>query len=177
MSETNNTVIHTHIRPATPDDAHTIFELIVALAEYERLSHMLEVTPQKVHEQLFGAHPGAQAVIAEVVDAQGQTHKAGFALFFSNFSTFLCKPGLYLEDLFVLPQWRSHGIGKALLSHLASIAVERRYARFEWCVLNWNKPAIGFYEAAGAQVLDDWRICRVTGDALTALAQGQGKMD
>lgn len=161
-----------HIRPATPDDVNTIQELILALAEYEKLTHMVKSTPEMLHTQLFGPRPAAEAVIAEIQDQQQQVHRVGFALFFPNFSTFLAQPGLYLEDLFVLPQWRGYGIGKALLQHLAGIAVERNYGRFEWSVLDWNQPAIDFYHAAGAQMMQEWRICRVTGEALQTLAKG-----
>lgn len=156
------------IRPATPADCETLFRLISALAEYEKLTHLVEATPQKLDDALFGATPHAEAVIVEV-DTDSAKQAVGFALFFHNFSTFLAKPGLYLEDLFVDPAWRGHGLGKALLKHLAGIAVERGCGRFEWSVLDWNQPSIDFYEAMGADVMPDWRICRVTGDALTKL--------
>lgn len=169
------------IRAATTNDTQAIYDMICALAEYEKLSHLLEITPDKLHTQLFGENPGAQAIVAEAttLTPNGTNQKiappanccVGFALFFANFSTFLCKPGLYLEDLFVLPQWRKHGIGKALLTHLAQLAVERGYGRFEWSVLDWNQPAIDFYKACGAKILDEWHICRVDGDALTSLAK------
>ncbi|WP_179593558.1 GNAT family N-acetyltransferase [Cupriavidus plantarum] len=153
------------LRPATAADSATLFRLISALAEYEKLTHLVEATPEKIEQALFGERPHAEAVIAEVEGGQA----VGFALFFHNFSTFLAKPGLYLEDLFVEPAWRGHGIGKALLRHLASLAVARGCGRFEWSVLDWNQPSIDFYEAMGADVMPDWRICRVTGDALTRL--------
>ncbi len=156
------------IRPATPDDSATLFSLISDLAEYEKLTHLVEATPQKIRDALFGATPHAEAVIAEV-EQDGARHAVGFALFFHNFSTFLARPGLYLEDLFVEPAWRGHGLGKALLQHLAAIAVERGCGRFEWSVLDWNQPSIDFYRAMGADVMPDWRICRVTGDALSRL--------
>ena len=156
------------IRPATPADSTTLFRLISDLAEYEKLTHLVEATPQKLEDALFGATPHAEAVIVEV-DQAGAKHAVGFALFFHNFSTFLAKPGLYLEDLFVEPAWRGHGLGKALLRHLAALAVERGCGRFEWSVLDWNQPSIDFYQAMGADVMPDWRICRVTGDALTKL--------
>ena len=159
------------IRPAAPADVPTLVRLISALAEYEKLSHLLEVTPEKLHAQLFGERPPAEALVAEL-RPQGQAPvPAGFALFFTNFSTFLCKPGLYLEDLFVLPEHRGAGVGKALLRHLAGLAVERGCGRFEWSVLDWNEPAIRFYEAMGATLMTDWRICRVTGEALTQMAR------
>ena len=157
------------IRPATPADSDTLFRLISALAEYEKLTHLVEATPQKLGDALFGAKPHAEAVIVEV-DHDGVKRAVGFALFFHNFSTFLAKPGLYLEDLVVEPAWRGHGLGKALLKHLAALAVERGCGRFEWSVLDWNQPSIDFYQAMGADVMPDWRICRVTGEALKALS-------
>lgn len=160
------------IRPATPDDASTIFQLIYDLAEYERLPHMVEATPEKIRTQLFCDKPVARAVIAEVREAEDQQPQSvGFALFFNNFSTFLSQPGLYLEDLYVKPEWRGRGIGKALLKHLAGIAVETGCGRFEWSVLDWNQPAIDVYKGCGAQILEEWRICRVTGNALQTLAE------
>lgn len=156
------------IRPATLADSETLFRLISDLAEYEKLTHLVEATPQKIGDALFGAKPHAEAVIVEV-DQDGAKRAVGFALFFHNFSTFLAKPGLYLEDLFVEPAWRGHGLGKALLRHLAALAIERDCGRFEWSVLDWNQPSIDFYQAMGADVMPDWRICRVTGDALKAL--------
>lgn len=159
-----------HIRAAEPGDAALLCELITALAEYEKLTSMLDLSPAKLRTQLFGPKPAAEALIAEIADDNGQRHPAGFALYFQNFSTFLCRPGLYLEDLFVLPAWRRQGIGRALLSHLANIAVKRGYGRFEWSVLDWNQSAIDVYTAAGAELLPQWRICRVSGPALQALA-------
>jgi GNAT superfamily N-acetyltransferase len=153
------------IRPAQPADLPTIFQLIQALAEYEKLSDQVTGSIDQLQEHLFGQRPYAEAVLAEV---NGEV--AGFALFFLNYSTFLTQPGLYLEDLFVLPTFRRLGIGKALLSYLAKLTVERGYGRFEWSVLDWNAPAINFYETMGATVLPDWRICRVTGDTLEKLA-------
>ena len=158
------------LRPAEPRDLEALVRLIGALAAYEKLTHLLEATPEKLGAQLFGARPAAEALVAELPDGS----LTGFALHFSNFSTFLCKPGLYLEDLFVLPEHRGLGIGKALLIALAQLAVERGCGRFEWSVLDWNAPAIGFYESMGATVMPDWRICRVTGDALAAMAAAQG---
>lgn len=159
-----------HIRPAEPADVPTLVELITALAAYEKLTHLLEATPGKLHAQLFGPRPPAEALVADIGPA-GERRTVGFALFFTNFSTFLCKPGLYLEDLFVLPEHRGAGIGKALLKRLAALAVERGCGRFEWSVLDWNEPAIRFYEAMGATVMPDWRICRVTGEALQRVAR------
>jgi len=151
------------LRPATGADAPAIVGLIRELAVFEELEHLVEVTPESLHTHLFGARPVAEAVVAEI---DGRV--VAFALFFTNFSTFLGKPGLYLEDLYVQPAQRGTGLGKALLKHLGSIAVERGCGRFEWSVLDWNEEAIRFYERMGAAVLRDWHICRVTGDALEA---------
>jgi GNAT superfamily N-acetyltransferase len=150
-----------------PEDAPVILGLIRSLGEYEKLSHEVVATEEDLRTWLFGPHPAAEVVLA-YADAE----VAGFALFFHNFSTFLGRPGLYLEDLFVKPEWRGRGIGRRLLVHLASLAVERRYGRMEWSVLDWNEPALGFYRRLGARVLEDWRICRLTGDQLTRLASG-----
>lgn len=154
------------IRLATPADVATIFELIQALAEYEKLSQAVTGNPEALREHLFGERPYVEALIAE-----WESNTAGFALFFPNYSTFLTKPGLYLEDIFVLPEYRRNGIGKALLTHLAKLAVNRGAGRLEWSVLDWNEPAITFYEKMGAVMQQEWRICRVTGDALSNLAQ------
>ncbi len=154
------------LRPAEPRDVPALVGLITELAEFEHLEHLLRATPEALHPHLFGAKPVAEAVVAEVA---GQV--VGFALFFSNFSTFLAKPGLYLEDLYVQPAHRGRGLGGALLRHLAALAVARDYGRFEWSVLDWNVHAIGFYESMGASVMPEWRICRVTGDALLALGR------
>ena len=149
------------LRPAEPRDIAAIVALIGALAEFEQLTHLLQVTPDKLRPHLFGEKPTAEALVAE---SAGKV--VAFALFFTNFSTFLAQPGLYLEDLFVLPQARGQGIGAAMLTRLARLAVERGYGRFEWSVLDWNADAIRFYERMGATVLPDWRICRITGTAL-----------
>jgi len=154
------------IEPATERDVPLILRLIGGLAEYERLAHQVVATEAALRDTLFGPTPAAEVVIAHV---DGQP--AGFALWFHNYSTFLARPGLYLEDLFVLPEWRGHGVGRRLLSHLAGVAVERGCGRMEWAVLDWNEPAIGFYRKLGATVLEDWRICRLTGDTLAALAR------
>jgi GNAT superfamily N-acetyltransferase len=154
------------IERATPRDVPLILRLIKALAEYERMSDDVIATEDGLRETLFGARPSAEVVIAYDGNAP-----AGFALFFQNYSTFLGKPGLYLEDLFVAPEYRGRGYGKALLRHLASLAVERGCGRFEWSVLDWNEPAIGFYKKLGAQPMDAWTIFRVTGDALRKLAR------
>jgi GNAT superfamily N-acetyltransferase len=153
------------LRPAKPADVPVIFELIQALAEYEKLSSAVTGSAEALSEHLFGSRPYAEVIIAEYA---GQA--VGFALFFHNFSTFLTQPGIYLEDLFVLPQYRGLGVGKAILSYLAGLAVERGCGRLEWSVLDWNEPAIAFYRRMGAAVLPDWRICRVTGESLTHLA-------
>lgn len=155
----------TTIRLAKVEDCTLILAFIKALAEYEKLSHEVVATEQQLRETLFGAKPAAEVIIAEHAGKP-----VGFALFFHNYSTFLAKPGLYLEDLFVLPECRGTGIGKRLLSYLAKLAVERGCGRFEWSVLDWNQPAIDFYQAQGATLMHDWRITRVTGQALTALA-------
>ena len=153
------------LRPAQPVDVPEIFQLIQALAEYEKLSHDVVGNVDALKEHLFGSRAYAEVIIAEYA---GQA--VGFALFFHNYSTFLTQPGIYLEDLFVLPQYRGQGIGKAILSYLAAIAVERECGRLEWSVLDWNESAIAFYQRMGAAVLPDWRICRVTGDSLSQLA-------
>jgi GNAT superfamily N-acetyltransferase len=157
------------IRAARPDDVSTILSLIRALARYERLEHEFVGTEADLREHLFGARPRAEVLL---VEEGGQV--VAFALFFHNYSTFLCRPGLYLEDLFVLPEHRRNGHGRALLSELARLARERGCGRFEWAVLEWNEPAIAFYRSLGARMLEDWRILRVTGDALEALARGGG---
>jgi GNAT superfamily N-acetyltransferase len=157
------------LRPAEPRDVPAIAGLIEELALFEHLSHMLQLTPDKLHPHLFGDKPVVEALVGEVQYADGGTPEiCAFALFFTNFSTFLAKPGLYLEDLYVQPDHRRSGLGKRLLTRLAEIAVERDYGRFEWSVLDWNEDAIRFYEKMGAKVLPEWRICRLTGDALAA---------
>lgn len=153
------------LRSANPTDTATILRFIRLLAEYERLSHEAVATEADLAEHLFGPAPAAEVVLAE-----WHAEPVGFALFFRNFSTFLGKPGIYLEDLFVLPEHRGKGIGKALLVRLAQIAVERGYGRFEWSVLDWNTPAIEFYRAIGAVPMDEWTVQRVSGDALDSLA-------
>ena len=154
------------LRPATPADLPAIVALIRELAVFEKLEHLVVVTPESLGPQLFGPRPAAEAVVGEV---DGQV--VAFALFFTNFSTFLGRPGLYLEDLYVQPAHRGTGLGKALLAHLGALAVERGCGRFEWSVLDWNQRAIDFYQSMGATVLPDWRICRVAGDALSAFAR------
>jgi GNAT superfamily N-acetyltransferase len=156
------------IEPATSADTPTILRMITALAEYEKLAPEVVATEEGLRNALFGAKPYAEVVLAYI-----GTEPVGFALFFHNFSTFRGAPGLYLEDLFVDPQWRGRGVGRTLMAHLAAIAVERRCHRMEWSVLDWNESAIAFYRRAGARLLDDWRIFRLTGDALRALAGQQ----
>ena len=161
-----------NIRPARPDDVAAIVGLIAELAEFEKLTHLLEVTPERLHPHLFGERPVAEALVGEVgAGRSGGPQVVAFALFFTNFSTFLARPGLYLEDLYVRPEHRGTGLGKALLQALGALAVERGCGRFEWSVLDWNERAIRFYEGMGATVMPDWRICRITGDALQAFAR------
>ena len=152
------------IRAAVSTDVKAIFDLIIALAAYQELSHLMTGNSQALGEHLFGEKPYIEALVAEV---GGRI--VGFALFFANYSTFLTKPGIYLEDIFVLPDYRGQGIGKALLMAVAKIAVARDAGRLEWSVLDWNQPAIDFYEKMGARVLNEWQICRLTGTALTEL--------
>ena len=156
-----------NIRAAAPQDTPAIVGLIRELAEFEQLTHLLEVTPERLAEHLFGSRTAAECLVVEHGSAV-----IAFALFFHNFSTFLGKPGLYLEDLYVQPAHRGRGIGRALLVRLAALARERGCGRFEWSVLDWNANAIAFYEKVGATVMPDWRICRVTGEGLHRLAQG-----
>lgn len=153
------------LRLARSEDVERIFELIKALAEYEKLSHAVTGNAELLGEHLFGSEKYAEAIVVE-----WDSLIVGFGLFFSNYSTFLTKPGLYLEDLFILPEYRRKGIGKAILVYLAKLALERDAGRLEWAVLDWNTSAIDFYETMGADVKPDWRICRVTGDSLVKLA-------
>lgn len=156
------------IRDAEPADVELIFSLIVELADYERARGRVVGTPALLAESLFGRDAVAEAVIAEV---GGQT--AGFALWFRTFSTWLCRPGLWLEDLYVSPNQRRGGVGRALLTHIARIAVQRGYGRVEWSALHWNTPALDFYEAHGAEVLHEWRVHRLEGEALARMAGGE----
>ena len=155
------------IRPATPDDVPTIARLIRDLAEYERLAHKVMLKESDLREHLFGAKRYAEVLMAEEGNAA-----AGFALFFTNYSTFRGRPGIYLEDLFVVPEHRGKGHGKALLKELAKLAVERDFCRVEWSVLNWNTPSIEFYKLLGAVPMDEWSVYRLMDDALTKLATG-----
>jgi GNAT superfamily N-acetyltransferase len=154
------------IRPATSEDVPVILELVRGLADYERLSHLVSATEDGVRDALFGEHPGAEVVLA----FEGET-VVGFAVYFHNFSTFLGCKGLWLEDLFVKPQHRRRGYGKALLLHVARIAHQRGCGRFEWAALDWNTPAWEFYRALGAVPLEDWTMFRVTGETLEKLAR------
>lgn len=153
------------IVPATERDTSTILSLIKGLAEYERKADDVEATEDDIRESLFGEWPGAEVVLAYV-----GRDLAGFALFFHNYSTFLGRRGLYLEDLFVLPAYRSRGVGRRLMSHLARIALERKCGRMEWWVLDWNESAIKFYKSIGAVAMDEWTVYRLGGDALARLA-------
>ncbi|MDB9474230.1 GNAT family N-acetyltransferase [Dolichospermum circinale] len=153
------------VRFAQVSDVITLFQLIQGLAEYEKLSHAVIGNAEALKDHLFGSPKYVDAIIAEI---DGQA--VGFAIFFHNYSTFLTKPGIYLEDIFVSPEYRRQGIGKALLTKVAQIAVERDCGRLEWSVLDWNVSAQEFYRNMGADILEDWRICRVTETGLTQLA-------
>src|SRR5579859_3702121 len=152
------------IRDATPADAALILSLIRELADYEKMIDQVTATETDIRTALFGPRPSAECVIAEL-----DGEPAGFALFFHNFSTFLGKPGIYLEDLYVKPALRGKGIGKRLLAHLAALTLSRGCGRFEWSVLDWNAPAIRFYQSLGAQMMDAWKINRMTGDPIKGL--------
>lgn len=154
-----------HIRPATPDDAEQILAFITGLAVYEKAEHEVKTTLEDLHRTLLSEDAAARARIA-TIDGTA----VGFAVYFYNYSTWLGRPGLYLEDLYVHPDHRGKGIGTALLKHLAGVAAARGCGRFEWSVLNWNEPAIKFYKSLGAEPQDEWIIYRLTGDALTTLA-------
>lgn len=153
------------IRRVRPDDIPAIYQLIRELAEYERSLPEVTGTQDQLHESLFGPDP---AVFAHVAEHEGRI--AGFALWFLNYSTWLCSHGIYLEDLYVTPELRGHGIGKALLAELADLCVRRGYGRLEWWVLDWNEPARGFYRSLGAVAMDEWTVHRLTGQALAELA-------
>ena len=156
------------IRPAVSEDCALIKAFIEELAEYERLAHEVVTTEEALRATLFGERPAAEVLIAEV---DGQP--AGFALFFHSYSTFLARPGLYLEDLFVRPAQRQLGVGRALMQRLAQLAVERGCGRFEWSVLDWNEPALRFYRSIGAAPMSEWTVQRLTGEALLQLARGE----
>ena len=154
------------IRAVRRTDAEVLHALIRGLAEYEKLAHAVVGTADELARELFNDRP-----VIEAVMAWDDERAVGFALYFHNYSTFLARRGLYLEDLFVVPEARGRGIGKALIRYCARLAVERKCGRFEWAVLDWNQPAIEFYRSIGAMLLPDWRICRLTGDALSHFAQ------
>jgi hypothetical protein len=156
------------LRAAARADLPAIVTLIHELAAFERLSHLCVVRPETLEPHLFGPRPAAEAVVAEI-----GSEVVAFALFFTNFSTFLGRPGLYLEDLYVQPAHRGRGLGQALLAYLGALAVERGCGRFEWSVLDWNTNAIALYEKMGATVMPEWRICRVTGEALARFGPGR----
>jgi GNAT superfamily N-acetyltransferase len=158
----------TSIRAAAPEDIPLILAFIRELAEYEKLTHEVVATEEQLRETLFGARP-----VAEVLIASLDGRPEGFAVFFPNYSTFLARPGLYLEDLYVRPGARGVGLGRHLLEHLARIAVERQWGRLEWRVLDWNEPSIGFYRKLGAEPLDDWTVFRLTGKTLQKIAIGK----
>ncbi len=157
------------ILPATPDDVPLLLDLVRELAEFERLLHAVDADEALFHDALFGARPACEAVIARL-----HGEPVGFALYFHNFSTFRGRRGLYLEDLYVRPTARGRGVGKALLVHLAAIALQRGCARFEWSVLDWNERAIAFYRSMGAEPMDEWTVFRVSGEALGRLARQAG---
>jgi GNAT superfamily N-acetyltransferase len=154
------------IRPAVEDDTGAIYSLIRELAEYERLTHEVVATEEDIRQSLFGERPFAEALIGEF-----ENKPVSFALFFYNFSTFAGKPGIYLEDLYVRPEYRSKGFGRNMLVHIARLAVERNCGRFEWSVLDWNKPAIRTYDKLNAKPMTDWTLYRLTGDALIELVE------
>lgn len=154
------------IREATPEDVPSIYSLVRDLAEYEKMSDEVVGTDEMMHESLFGEKAVAECILATIEDKA-----VGLALFFHNFSTFLAKPGIYLEDLFVMPEFRGQGIGKALLSRVAKTAVERNCGRMEWSVLDWNKPSIDFYDSLGAVQMSEWITCRLTGEPLLKTAE------
>nr|WP_299405267.1 GNAT family N-acetyltransferase [Acaryochloris sp. IP29b_bin.148] len=155
------------IRAVERDDVSALFALILELAQYEHLEDAVTGSPEALRQHLFGDPCYVEALVAEI-DQQ----IVGYALFFTSYSTFLTQPGLYLEDLYVQERHRGQGVGKALLKHVAKLVAERHYGRLDWSVLDWNESAIAFYETLGATVLPDWRICRITGTALTTLASG-----
>jgi GNAT superfamily N-acetyltransferase len=158
------------IRPATIDDVGTILSFIRQLADYERLLDRVVATEARLRESLFGAAPAAEVLLA--IDGR---RPVGFALFFHNYSTFLAQRGVYLEDLYVEPAARGRGVGRLLLGAVAQVAVERGCGRLEWAVLDWNAPAIGFYRRMGAELMAEWRICRLTGEALAAVGRGEAR--
>src|SRR3954447_23891053 len=155
-----------NIRRVRPGEAGLVLAFIRELAEYEKLTHEVEATEADIADALFGDLP---RLFGEIAEWNGEV--AGFAVWFVNFSTFAGRPGIYLEDLFVRPAFRRNGIGQALLGHLASVCIERNWARLQWSVLDWNAPSITFYKSLGAELMDDWTLCKVTGEALAQLAE------
>lgn len=155
------------IRRARPDEAGLVFSLVRELADYEKLLHEVHASEADIAEALFGANP---RLFCDIAEWNGEP--AGFAVWFVNFSTFAGRHGIYLEDLFVRPALRGKGIGKALLVHLAKHCLANGWARLQWAVLDWNAPSIAFYKSLGAEMMDEWTICRVSGEALSALAEG-----
>jgi GNAT superfamily N-acetyltransferase len=154
------------IRRAGPDDTAAVFALIKELADYEKLTHEVEATEADIAEALFGDVP---RLICEIAEGHGEV--AGFAAWFVNFSTFAGRPGIYLEDLFVRPAFRRNGIGQALLGHLARTCLEKGWARLQWSVLDWNTPSVTFYKSLGAELMDEWTLCKITGPSLATLAE------
>jgi GNAT superfamily N-acetyltransferase len=154
------------IRQATAADVPAVLTLIRGLADYERLANEVIATEDDLRQSLFGTHPAAEVLLGEL-----EGHAVAFAVFFTNFSTFLGRPGIYLEDLFVQPEQRRHGFGRQLLQYIAALAVERRCGRLEWSVLDWNEPAIRFYQSLGARPMDEWTVHRLTGEALLTFAR------
>jgi GNAT superfamily N-acetyltransferase len=155
------------IRPATDADAHLLFDLIQELASYEKLGDRVAGDAEVLRRSLF-ERKAAEALVIETADGEA----VGYAIFFTNFSTFECRPGIWLEDVYVRPEHRRGGIGLAVMEHLAQIAEEREYARLEWCALEWNAPALDFYAGIGARRLDDWRMLRLERDGIARLASG-----
>lgn len=156
------------IRRAEPDDAALVYELVCALADYEKLRHEVDATPEEIAKALFAPEP---RLFCDLAEWDGEA--AGFVVWFLNFSTFRGRHGIYLEDVFVKPDFRGRGIGKALMRHLARTCVDNGYARFEWAVLDWNAPSIAFYQSIGAEIKGEWKVCRMSGPALAKFA-GQG---
>ena len=161
------------IRSAEPSDLEAIASLIQSLAEYEKLQDKCSATAERLEPYIFGPNPLVRCLIAEVTDPRGQKTAAGFALYFLTFSTFLARPGIYLEDLFVRSDYRGAGIGRSLFQRLAKDAEELGCGRLEWAVLNWNEPAIGFYQRLGADSLDEWTVYRLEAEAISDLAAGR----
>ena len=160
------------LRFAQPGDGTALFNLIKGLADYERLSHAVTGNAEDLEKHLFGSQKYVEAILAEK-----NNQPVGFALFFQNYSTFLTKPGIYLEDIIVLPEYRQQGIGKALLKKVAQVSTERDCGRLEWSVLDWNEPAQQFYRRMGASILNEWRICRVTEEELKELGGKEGRRE